>query len=277
MKTFPTSSSNRFHHARLRPHHWLTTLWVLTMVAVPILRWTWGDQILPQIVIASVTLQAAAVLAALWDGWGRGATLLLAAVILPITWAVEWLGSSTGFPFGSYTYTANLQPQLAHVPLIIPLAWLMMLPPAWAVADLLSQRRGGWRFYLVAGLAFTAWDLFLDPQMVAWGFWAWQTPGGYFGIPWVNFAGWFGSATLLTWLVARLSARGDGAHRLPQTLPTTPLVVIYAVTWFLQTVGQLFFWGMVGPALTGGVIMGACLFGALSRLPGSREDGEDAA
>jgi hypothetical protein len=51
---------------------------------------------------------------------------------------------------------------------LVPLAWLMMLPPAWAVARLVAGGPGI-AFILTAALAFTAWDLFLDPQMVAWG------------------------------------------------------------------------------------------------------------
>ena len=45
-----------------------------------------------------------------------------------IGWTAEAIGSKTGFPFGAYHYTDRLQPQLLGVPLLIPLAWLMMLP-----------------------------------------------------------------------------------------------------------------------------------------------------
>lgn len=39
--------------------------------------------------------------------------------------------------------------------------------------------------------------------MVAWGYWVWENPGLYFGIPLVSFAGWLLALALLTW-VARL-------------------------------------------------------------------------
>jgi putative membrane protein len=127
---------------------------------------------------------------------------------------------------------------LGGVPLLIPLAWLMMLPCAWAVAYQITGQSRGRQFMLVSALAFTAWDLFLDPQMVNWGYWVWEQPGGYFGIPWLNFGGWFLSAVGLTWLI-----------RPPA--PPASLLVIYLLTWLLQTVGQLFFWQMPGPALVG--------------------------
>jgi putative membrane protein len=173
-----------------------------------------------------------------------------AVLITVLTLFVEWLGSTTGFPFGSYTYTDLVQPQIAHVPILIPAAWFMMLPPAWAAAWLLHAQLPAnwatkrWLFPLLAGLTFTAWDLFLDPQMAAWGLWIWDNPGGYFGIPWVNSVGWWGTAVLLTALIR------------PKDLPIKPLLIIYTITWFLETFGLLFFWNLAGPALVGGAVMG---------------------
>jgi putative membrane protein len=112
------------------------------------------------------------------------------------------------------------------------------------VAAAVTGRHGGWHFVLVSAAAFTAWDLFLDPQMVGWGYWVWAEPGGYFGIPWINFSGWFVSAALITLLVR------------PKPLPAGPLIAVYTITWLLQTVGQAIFWHMPGPALCGFVGMG---------------------
>ena len=232
-----------------RPAAWIIVAWVLTMIAVPILGWTGGPPAVRAGVILGVVLQAAAVLAVLVQAWGVGHTAMTALVVVPATWAVEWLGSHTGFPFGAYSYTDALRPQLGHVPLLIPLAWLMMLPPAWAVAATLTGTRRAAVFVLVSALAFTAWDLFLDPQMVAWGYWVWHNPGLYFGIPLVNFAGWILASGAVTVAVLPLLRS--------RPLPVRSLLVIYTITWALQLIGQLFFWSMVGPALFGGAAMGA--------------------
>ena len=213
------------------------------------MRRLWGERALVPGVTANVLLQASAVLAILWPAWGMPRTLLTALVVLVLSWGVEFLGSSTGFPFGRYHYTDRLQPQLAHVPLLIPFAWLMMLPPSWGIAAALTDEMRGLPFIVLSGLALTAWDLFLDPQMVRWGLWVWEQRGGYFGIPWVNFVGWALAASLITAIVR------------PAPLPIAPLVLVYAVTWALETVGQLVFWRLYGPALAGYAAMGILLLG----------------
>ncbi|MBK9747058.1 MAG: carotenoid biosynthesis protein [Chloroflexi bacterium] len=82
--------------------------------------------------------------------WGGRRALTTIGVIVALAWLTEFIGHTTGFPFGSYDYTPRLQPQVGGVPLLIPLAWLMMLPPAWAMARVinltpspLSEGRGG--------------------------------------------------------------------------------------------------------------------------------------
>ena len=43
----------------------------------------------------------------------------------------------------------------------------------------------------------TAWDLVMDPLMVAANHWVWETEGAYIGIPLQNFLGWFLTALVI--------------------------------------------------------------------------------
>lgn len=218
--------------------------WIAGMIAVPIVLWVLGPTALPWTVSATVLLQLTAVLATLWSAWTPAEVARMASIIVVGAWFVEYFGSHTGWLFSVYDYTNLLHPQIGHVPLLVPLAWLMMLPTAWAVSNLLTGRTRGPAFVFTSALAFTAWDLFLDPQMVAWGAWTWAESGGYYGIPWHNFAGWILSASLLTALAQ------------PRPVPVRPLLVIYTVTWVLQTIGLGIFWNAPGPALWGFLGMG---------------------
>lgn len=232
-------------------------IWVLVIVATPIALWTMGQPGLLTALQAGVLTQVVTVLLVLVRAGLLRQALLAGAAVPLLGWFVEVVGQASGFPFGSYHYTPLLQPQLAGVPLLIPLAWLMMMPPAWAMALVIAGAQPGWRARVrraaVAALAFTAWDLFLDPQMVAWNAWVWAVPGVYFGIPLLNFAGWL----LVAFCVSLLLA--------PGSLPLAPLIMIYAVTCVLQTIGQLLFWQLAGPGVAGLAGMGGMLAWAYAR------------
>lgn len=231
---------------------WLAAIfWVSVMIGTPIALWILGDGVFSTISTLGVLAQALAALLAARIGkstrWIAGAFLVVGLG----AWGAEAIGASTGFPFGNYHYTELLQPQFGGVPLLIPLAWWMMLAPSWGVAEAILLRwqkqlgRGyPFIFAALAGAVMTAWDLYLDPQMVSRGLWVWDQPGGYFGIPWINYAGWWLVASLLT-----LATR-------PTRLPRLRLIVIYALTWVLQAIGLGIFWGQPGPALVGFLVMG---------------------
>lgn len=236
----------------------LLIAWLVTMISLPIVQWIWGDRALLAGVVVSVVLQGGLAILFLSEVTSLRRLLLTIAGVAVIAWTSEALGSKTGFPFGAYHYTDSLQPQLLGVPLLIPLAWLMMLPPAWAIAQCLTGRNSGLLFVAVSALAFTAWDLFLDPQMVHWGLWKWDQPGQYFGIPLVNYAGWLLVSGLITAVVR------------PPRLPQRPLMTIYALTWLIETVGLILFWGLYGPAAVGFLGMGAFVLAAWRR--GRAED-----
>jgi lycopene beta-cyclase len=226
-------------------------VWVVSMIALPIARWIVGESALSWGIIATVIAQVAAVFVVVSQRWGLRRTIWTLVMVGIITWIAETVGSRTGIPFGHYHYTALLQPQIAGVPFFVPLAWFMMLPPAWAAAQVIIGSRNRLTFAVVSAVALTVWDLFLDPQKVAWGFWVWTDSSGiaaysdgYFGIPWLNFLGWLLVAAIVTLLVR------------PNDLPLRPLLVIYGITWIFQTIGQLCFWNLPGPAVGGFLGMG---------------------
>jgi uncharacterized membrane protein len=253
---------------------------VLTMLSLPLLGWILGEGYLLRGMSVGVLMQSAAVLVVLYNAWGLARTVRTFVVVTVLSYLAELLGSTTGFPFGKYHYTEVLQPQIAGVPLLVPLAWMMMLPPAWAIAEIImgktkplhhevhegAQRKlleklrafvpacpaflGGVvvKLCLLSALAFTAWDLFLDPQMVSFGFWVWEIPGLYFGIPLGNYIGWIVVSAIIT-LVTN-----------PKDLPIGPLALVYVLTWILQTIGQGIFWSQPGPALVGFIGSGVFVF-----------------
>ncbi len=167
------------------------------------------------------------------------------------TTVVERVGTRTGLPFGRYVYTGALQPQVAGVPAIVPLAWFAMALPAREAAHAaLGPRSNPATRIALGSAALTAWDLFLDPQMVGEGYWVWARRGIYRGIPLGNFVGWFvtgvGVMAALELLLppSDHAADADGA-----------LVAEYTFMGVMETIGFARFFRDPTVAIVGGLGM----------------------
>lgn len=115
------------------------------------------------------------------------------------TYAIEFVGVTTGRPYGAFEYGIELGPMLfGAVPLALPLFFVPLALNAYLLCLLLlgpvADRR---RYRLPPAVAATVTiDLVLDPAAVALGFWSYAGGGAYYGVPLSNFAGWGLSATV---------------------------------------------------------------------------------
>ena len=197
----------------------------------------------------------------------RAAAALVATAALG-GFAVEAVGVATGFPFGTYDYSGQLGPKILGVPLIIPLAWTWMAWPAWLAATRLATGRPARVLLAAAGLA--AWDLFLDPQMVAEGYWSWRdaVPAlpGVPGIPVGNYLGWLGFALVL---MLALGYAAGGAAASPGA--DLPMIVLWFWTYASSVLAHAVFLGLPASAAWGGIGMGLLVVPLAVRLGRSRE------
>lgn len=188
---------------------------------------------------------------------GRRAAAALIATATVGGFAVEAIGVATGFPFGTYDYSGELGPKLLDVPLIIPLAWTWMAWPAWVAATYVTNRPAV-RIALAA-LGLAAWDLFLDPQMVAEGYWRWHSPTpalpGVPGIPIGNYLGWLGFALVL---MLALTAAGGRAVRTPAE-GDAPILTLWLWTYASSVLAHAVFLKLPHSAAWGAVFMGAAV------------------
>jgi putative membrane protein len=207
------------------------------------------------VTMLSVVVFAVASLADAARVHGRRGVAALLAVACGGGLLVEGLGLHTGVPFGPYHYTGTLGPELVGVPVIVPLAWMMMAWPALVVARALA--RGPVAVALVGGAALASWDLFLDPQMVAAGHWVWADPMPALpfvpGVPLSNYAGWVVVAILMTAALHRLvGPTGTG-----QAPVSRPAAALYLWAYASSVVAHALFFGLPGSAVVGGLVMGA--------------------
>ena len=219
--------------------------------------------------ILSVVLLAGASFLWIWQAAGLRQAVLTSAGVMAIGYLAEAIGVATGFPFGEYAYSGGLGYSLLSVSLIVPVAWLMLAYPAWRVAKILvkggSVKTRGLRI-AVGAWALTAWDVFLDPQMVDAGNWGWANPEpsliGVPGIPLTNYAGWLLVSALI---MLFLEYRATTSRTVETTIARVP-VAIYLWTYLGSIVANLTFWDRPMVALVGGVLMGTIAFPLCIRL-----------
>ncbi|SDO68644.1 carotenoid biosynthesis protein [Lentzea jiangxiensis] len=212
--------------------------------------------------VASVIAFAVASVCDALARFGPRAAVLLVAVAGGGGLLAETIGVHTGFPFGDYRYTGTLGLEVAGVPVVVALAWVMMSWPALLVGRALA----GWSrvsapFWLVVGIsawALASWDVFLDPQMVDAGHWEWAGPSpalpGVDGIPLTNYAGWL----LVSVLMMTALHRGVGRPRVTRELDLRagPAPVLYLWTYGSSVWAHAAFFGRPMVSLVAGLLMG---------------------
>jgi len=213
--------------------------------------------------------------------------LLASFLILFSTWLIEHIGSTTGFPFGAYSYTDVLQPKIVGVvPLAIPFAWLLVVPSALGITEYLMRHRDKTQALaspnaqnsrmllkmLAAASSAVLLDITIEPVSVhISGYWVWEVSGSYYGVPISNFVAWWLTSFLLIALLlflqqaarksagfANVASQESGADRqnifppLPLFAWLPSLLYVLNLTMFVvvnMAHAQLF------PAIIGGVLM----------------------
>ncbi len=224
-----------------------------------------------------------------WGTWMGGALLILQGTlmglwltlnygrmgavaslwILFLSWLIEHLGATTGFPFGFYSYTDVLQPQiLGVVPLAIPFAWLLIVTAAVGVGELVLGRDtvrnvDDWRDRFLRVLMAAAIALLLDVTIEPFAvninrYWIWNDPaaGSYYGIPLSNFIAWFVTSLVLSWVLLHYRTR---AARIAQSFSAATIWPWLPITLYVSNLTMFavvnLARGLDVAAMLGGLIM----------------------
>ena len=162
---------------------------------------------------------------------GRRAAILFAAGTL-ISLASELIGTSTGLPFGPYSYTTMLGYRIAGlVPFPIPLSWFFMIYCSLAICGRVLPVADDARSKLIwaaaGGLVLAAWDVSMDPAMsFATTHWVWHVAGPFYGMPWSNWFGWWLTGTIISRVYLAVVPPSMFASRVS---PSPFTLVLYAI------------------------------------------------
>ncbi len=193
---------------------------------------------IPIAVVLSISVAFALVHGGVRYGWRGIFTFIV--ICLVVSNVLENTSILTGFPFGHYHYTDVLGPKVFLVPVLIGPAYFATGYLAWVVGNVLvgEVRRGSHPFTtiavpFIAAFVMVMWDLTLDPRAsTIQEQWIWEQGGGYFGVPLINFVGWFLTVYLFLQLFAVAVRSGLGVREPARTFPRshyTQAVVVYAI------------------------------------------------
>jgi putative membrane protein len=178
------------------------------------------------------------------------------ALLSAALFAVEYIGVTTGVPFGTYAYTGVLGGLVAGVPVAMALAWYVTVVSTWRIAQRLADGpagRNAVRVALLSGALTVILDVALEPMAaMITRYWVWEGDR----VPTANYVAWFAFSFAATWLLEKSSGR-------PQEHPGLYLngLMVYLMQWVLfalaDTVG-----GQVKPAVVSaaGLLALALLF-----------------
>lgn len=202
-----------------------------------------NQPITPQLALVSSISVVLFALPSYWlvvrmQGRARGVAILTALGFYALI--IESSALATGFPYGDFTYTNVLGNKiLGLTPWTVAFAYPPILLLAYSLArTMLRQQAHSWRSVIaiagLTGIIAMVCDLVLDPAAVKLGFWFWDQPGWYYGVPWVNFAGWILSSAVGAVLLHILW----GASRPPAGIAYSGLAIIWFWTLVNLWLGQ---------------------------------------
>ncbi len=235
-----------------------------------------ADKKMPWLVITPVFFTFSFLHACFVLGWRRAVAFL--GITTVVTFSAEYIGTTTGLLFGSYTYNPVVGYLIfGEVPFTIPMAWFTMLYASYVVVNLAidgrpvsRSRKLGRILWLsfVGALIMTAWDLTLDPYMVEFEKgWVWHDGGPYFGIPYSNFTGWVGVSFVVMFLYRLVELK---VEQLPLGHINRWVVVMPVATYGLMSISDLAIGQPEATLLISPFAMGIPCLIAASRLIGWR-------
>ena len=216
-------------------------------------------------------------------GWRH--TLLFFGITVAVSWSYEHVGVETGLIYGAYHYTDALGLKLGHVPIIIPIAWFMMIYPSYIIANLIGSGRQMmtrdkknnnnnpitlvqilWLSFLSA-VIMTAWDLVVDPYLSGptERAWIWEDGGQYFGVPLHNFGGWLLTTFTIYFIFRLLSKRKFQMHTSRRPL-TTSIILLPLISYGATMIANIIPGEPPELRIIGPIVMGIPLVIAATRL-----------
>jgi uncharacterized membrane protein len=218
---------------------------------------------------------------------GVSSALFLAAPAFGLSWAIRGGKRSLRLLLGSAAIAAgselvairgtrqlrhHTQPQVAELPVTIPLSWYAFVAQAYGLAQAAVGDHGPFAVAAATALLATATDLANDPFGLASGYWEWRDGGAYMpdvrgpngaaGIPIGNYIGWLVIAGSSAWFAERGRPATETGQARRRRLPLLLSYLLLSAPGLVWAFTRRRWWLFGGSALAVGGAAGAAYVAA---------------
>lgn len=168
---------------------------VVNIISAPIIYLTRDLGIFPIILQIVLLCLAFASFYLLYKSTNIKLAIIIFLVIGIYGLLIETISIKTGFPYSRFNYSDMMGYKVADiVPYTIFLIWPTLVISAYSLSEFISKK--GISKIVITTLLLLLLDLVFDPVATELGFWIWEEPGLYYGVPFLNFIGWIFSALI---------------------------------------------------------------------------------
>ena len=206
-----------------------------TMLLASALEWSLLPELLrfnPPLILFGTLVMAAPLIVGVLPTVNRRALAGL-TVLVSYTYLIEYVGVSTGWPYGEFAYGVSLGPMLAGIPAALPVFFIPIVVNAYLLCVLLLGERAESRLVRLAVVipAVVTMDVVLDPAAVSLGFWSYADGGLFYDVPLSNYAGWALSATVAVAVLDFTFDRRALEHRLRSCAFMLDDLISFVILW----------------------------------------------
>lgn len=149
--------------------------------------------------------------------------LLAIALISGLILVIQAAALEFTYPFGDFNFGDALGYKiLGMVPWTIAFAYTPIVFATFWLSSKLTRR--GFRV-LLSGLFLALINVVLDPALAFTGLRSWENGGPFYGVPVINFGGWFLCGVLAAWILHKIWGRDEAVRR-------GMAYSGFAITWF---------------------------------------------
>lgn len=155
----------------------------------------------------------------------RGAVKALSTILVisAVLVAIQAIAIQVAYPFGEFSFGGAFGYKLlGNVPWTIAFAYTPLVLAAFWLSSKLSK---GSSRILLGGLFLAIANAVLDPALAFMGLRSWENGGQFYGVPIINFGGWFLTGVITAWIL-------HGSWGKEETVRRSLAYSGFALIWF---------------------------------------------